>query len=132
MTYSCTVILASLFSRIKLFYKVQLALLFQVKDLRYLSFLKTGTIFSHFVDCEFSSFSVIFSRPLLSMRFEGLEEGIGVVFVYMYVGFLFHFLVLCIYVSICCYWKILEKDLTIWGVFWRPRGLRGPYMECHA
>ena len=98
MTYSCTVILASVFSRIKKIYKVQLALLFQVKDLRYLSFLKTDTIFSHFVDCEFSSFSGFFSRPLLSMRFEGLEEGIGVVFVYMHVGFLFHFLLLCIYV----------------------------------
>ena len=85
-------------------YKVQLALLFQVKDLRYLSFLKTDTSFSHFVDCEISSFSVFFSRPLLSMGFEGLEEGIGVVFVYLYVCFLFHFLVLCIYVSICCYW----------------------------
>ena len=60
MTYSCTVILASVFSRINFFYKVQLALLFQVKDLRYLSFLKTGTSFSHFADCEISSFSVFF------------------------------------------------------------------------
>ena len=49
MTYSCTVILASVFSRIK-----------KVKDLRYLSFLKTDSIFSHFVDCEISSFSVGF------------------------------------------------------------------------
>ena len=92
MTYSCTVILASVFSRIKTFYKAQLALLFQVKDLRYLSFLKTGASFSHFVDCEISSFSfffLFFSRALLSMRFEGLEEGIGVVFVYLYVGFPF-------------------------------------------
>ena len=80
-------------------YKVQLALLFQVKDLSYLSFLKTDTIFPHFVDCEISSFSVFFlffSRPLLSMRFEGLEEGTGIVFVYLYICFLFHFLVLCI------------------------------------
>ena len=108
-SYTCDLLLygdSSLsFLTNRMFYKVQLALLFQAKDLRYLSFLKTDNIFSHFVDCEFSSFSGFFSRPLLSIRFEGLEEGIGVVFVYMYVGFLFHFLVLCIYVSICCYWK---------------------------
>ena len=64
-SYTCDLLLygdSSLsFLTNKTFYKVQLALLFQVKDLRHRSFLKPGTSFSHFVDCEISSFSVFFS-----------------------------------------------------------------------
>ena len=66
-SYTCDLLLygdSSLsFLTNKKIYKVQLALLFQVKDLRYLSFLKTGTSISHFVDCEISSFSVFFRDP---------------------------------------------------------------------
>ena len=56
---------------------LQLALLFQVKDLRYLSFLKSDTIFSHFVDCEISSFSGFFRDPCYQCALRVSKKGYG-------------------------------------------------------